>query len=324
MKINEKLRSYFAIKRSKKILKKNVSEFSCYLKPGNYLVLKQYNCIYHDNTHQNNIDAIKGYFNKNIVGKKILISGSNNSSYSCMVVCGGGTSFKFFDFENKVVLTAYKSLETLEKYLESRTSIFPTSTIIDVDRESFLIKEALLVDCAKSEEEKFRKLIVFENEHASKSKISTFNISVLENLKKCRKSVIDRFNKYFLKNSFETSSVPSLIQHGDAWSANIFVEHNSLKFIDFDRVAEYPAFYDLFLFAYTEGFFKKDNSIVKAWLNGSYDVLFKQNIILKATNYKDIFVFDCYVMLLMRHESKGEYRISDEIIEYLEKIVVDF
>lgn len=324
MKINEKLKSYFAIKRSKKILKKNVSQFSCYLKPGNYLVLKQYNCIYHNKTSQNNIDAIKGYFNKNIVGQKILISGSNNSSYSCMVICGGGTSFKFFDFENKVVLTAYKSLETLEKYLESRTSIFPTSTIIDVDRESFLIKEAQLVDCAKSEEEKFRQLIIFENEHALKSKISRFNISVLENSKKCRQSVIDHFNKYFLKYGFETSSVPSLIQHGDAWSANIFVEDDSLKFIDFDRVAEYPIFYDLFLFAYTEGFFKKDNSIVNKWLNGSYDGLFKQNAVLKANNFKQIFVFNCYVMMLMRHESKGEYRISDEIIEYLEKIVMDF
>lgn len=320
MKINEMAKSYFKKMHDKHLLKRSVCQYSKYLRPGFYNCLKQYNCIYLQDETVDHISLIKGYFKTDIINKKILIKNQHKSNYTCMLICNNGKTFKFFDFENKILFTIFKSKRSMEDFLGSRPEIFPSSEILEIDDKLFSIKESLLIDEAKSTEGKFVELIKFENNFYKDKNPSNFNSSSLEESEKCRKTIIERFHKYFSDSHFDISNVPSIFQHGDAWDANLFIDNRLLKFIDFDRVGEYPILFDPFLFAYTEGFFKKNNEIVYNWLNGKYDKYFRENQILENTNFKSVFVLNCYIMMLMRHEIKGDYSISDEIISYLKSV----
>lgn len=321
MKINEMVHNYFKKIKSKRFLKKSAILYSGFLKSGTYNILKQNNCIILESESFENLKLIKGYFDSSNSGKSIVIKSNGNCDYTAMLVCGNDSSFKFFDFKTKCILTIFTKANDLEVFLSTRPECFPGSTILDVDREHLIVKENLIVDESHSEKEKFISLVKFENNFLPIENC-VFELGKFEKTGDCRKSIIERFHKYFLKEKLDISAIPICYQHGDAWSANVFLSNGSLKFIDFDRVGHYPVLFDPFLFAYTEGFFKKNNSIVDSWLNGEFDSLFNFNDKNLINNSKAMFVFNCYVMLLMRHETKGDYKISDEIIHYLESIGV--
>lgn len=307
-----------------KLLKTTVKKVSKFLKEGTYIINKQRNLLILDNEIEHIID-LAGYFDASPLKKiRIKNTSSIDSSFSALLICEKGNKIRLFDFDNRIIKTFFSSADGLKEYLLQRNSLphFKTCVIFNCDEEELSIEEELLSSDTNDFFNKISCLIKFYEHYYSDVAESNSQIDNLINNKNVRTSFVEKFNEYYRKNNLSFDNVPWFIQHGDLWDANLFIQNNQIKMIDFDKVGVFPFLYDLSLFIFTDSFFLKNKSIDKGMMNNLISKMFDPGF-LGDKSFTDYFIFNMEVMCLTRHEIISQYSICDEIISHLNAMGFD-
>lgn len=307
--------------RDNKVFKKWYAVVSSYLKNGKYFFNKSKKLLILDNLKKTQ-HGISGYLLDHDYCFRPISIKHSSGNFSLLLICNNDKSVKLFDFDNLIVRTFYDSDNSLNEYLSNRQKnpSFPTSNIIGINKDDLFIDEEMLIN--KKTENKFLKLLDFYSVYYLKN--NTFRDSMLEQLinnQNVRSSFLEHFNVLFKRNGFDFSKFPWQIQHGDVWSSNVFFDENGIRFIDFDRVGSYPLFYDVILYAYTEGFLNRNLKLCNYIIKGEYDDYFSK-ILGRRISGRICFALCIEVMLLIRHETKGDYRVTDEVLDFLTRLGV--
>ena len=292
-----------------------LKKYKNYLKSGTYFVNKDFNFIINKNKKSN---EVKGYFNHTYISKTVRVKNSPGL-FESLLICGDRQTVKLFNYNSAVVRTYFPSLDLLEKFICKRKMFcnhFSSPKILLTNSDENYLEEELVIDESNSFV-KFECLLDFYSTYFKSVEVKGSNklAGIISN-NNIRKEVLKSFNDFFIKHNIDLDSLNWCVQHGDVWSANVFVTDGKPLFIDFDNTDEYPIFYDIVLFAFTEGFFNHDFTICKKIIDGYYDEWFKENCNCNLTGIQH-FVICTYYMLLIRHETKKQYKYSDEIINFL-------
>ena len=303
-----------------RVLNINLLRFSNYLQNGKYLVNKQKNLIILE-SDKKMIGSIKGYFDLSFNKKRIIKNHNENHSFSAMLICDNGKKVKLFSHKDKLVRTYFDSQSEMNYFIENKKNkvFFPTSELYLINEKELLVDEQFLISENYSLLSKIIRLISFYKDfYGHGKKNDSHHLSELNN--HCiRVSFIDRFKNFYKINSFCVDNIPWFFQHGDLWDANVFFETDSIKFIDFDKCGYYPIFYDLSVFIFTEGFFKRNDNAYSYIFNGEIDKLIGSELLF-GYQFINYFIFCIEIMCLVRHEMNSQYEIVDEVLDHLNKV----
>ena len=255
-----------------------------YLKKGIYVIADNYtlknsisnNTVSVFSDYYNEKNPIKKVFNNLISKRKYVVSEKNDYNGELIVVSSSRKQYKIFDFDNKIVITKYKSKKQYflcKSNYDYAKKIYRTSEIIKFDNQKLTTFERYLINNFndKNNEIIYEKILFdYINNNTNYDTIKKSEITMPKKFKKYD-ILCKIYNNLIAENYIGFTKIKS---HGDLWSSNIIYSHNNVYYIDFETINYYSFFYDIFFYMYSEAYLKGDYTLLFNYFNGKYDTIF--------------------------------------------------
>lgn len=236
---------------------------------------------------------------------------------------------KFFDFDNKKVLTIFfeeKAYYRQKKLYNYYSKFFNNPKILLQDDEKKIIVEKLKIYLPSKEwgkedyqkvfseiEDTYYNYLLFYNQKGIIKKTTVSELVKVLPKNRLVNLVIEGIEPKLLK-----VKIPVLKLHGDLSLLNIlFVKSKEIFFIDWENSGDYMFFYDIFSFIYFEKIYAFKYDYFKKYISGEYDNYFKRLFKLVnlefSSNYRksyfSIFFLELYKNWWLDNTEKTEDQI---------------
>lgn len=189
---------------------------------------------------------------------------------SQLILSSSQKELKVFDFERKMVLTKYASLEKLLKYNDDKELFahsYNVAKTISIDEHKSIIIEQLIPHKSFDSELFFPVLVqsMIRHTRSFKTAISGSN----EDFKKHAILFASRFGDSRLLEW--QIKLPTIVTHGDLWSSNVISNGRELFITDFERTGNRYFLYDFFTYIFSEWLLNNNPSLLNRYFHGDYD-----------------------------------------------------
>lgn len=302
-------------------------EYNKYLKCGVYRLNNSAVCFDEISYVEKELCDFETLVSKNKASKSehIFRVEHEYNEFDCtkMLITNHGQIIKCFDYIQNVVVSIFESKDSFMQYLNERkqaSHFFSTSDICNVNEKEMYIVETLLIDDTTTDEQKWKCILEYylKMSYAPNEKKATRMLLMEHKYKKNQ----EIFGKYYHKQGMNEIRIPVAKQHGDLWTANVFCMNGECRVIDFGTFGSYMFFYDLALYMFTEAFIRKNDFLLKQYLNKKYDFWIEKicsnyGIDLNSFGHEELFVCAMEEMIYKRFNKFAGKKMVISIVKFL-------
>lgn len=244
-----------------------------------------------------------------------------------IVISSSKTEFKVFDYQDRKVLTRYKSLKKMKMVEENKkkfSNFFNVPATFSVDYNSLFIIEEFIT----KQEFKAEIAIDYVLKGISKYIEANGEVAHIED-KRYRDECVYFESRFGYSSLLETNDTCMIycFTHGDLWASNIIFDGKDYYITDFERAGDRYFLFDFFLFIFTEWQLNDNARLIEKYFAGEYDNVLRvmfNNVHSHFYCQKKDFYFVVFLTAITSERWKDYNEIDNKIIFFISNYIPSY